>query len=512
MNKPTSVQLALILSVSCGLLTLGATRAWPTEAPKALEKAPGPADDPNDQPAVPTLEQKPVVVVAKIGDYVITKDELSQKLVQEIRPRQGDDLDEDKPVTAEATLRQMVAEKAMIMDGRKRGLQNDEMIRTSVERFEYQQLVRVLLQNQLGGKISVDESQVERAMKANPKLTRERANMLAQRAAATRLVEQFYSELVEKFQMKKVEENFAETAKIHQRLLERPTEPRRTGEYWIKNSQIRNELSEKEKDLVLATYKGGRFTVKDWFEVLGNIVPPRRPNDLSTPKGVEKLLDQGLRTPIFVAEARTRGYDRDEKLREEVRKLEDQRVFYKAQEERTKGIEEPTAEQIKAFYEQNKEKFADSATVKVDQIWCKDLPTAESIKRQLDEGADFQTLKDEHSLQKLDPHNVSPGGEGLFWADVWKGDPNQIIGPLRGFHGSGVRWRIVKVLEKKRPQEQSYSDQLANRVKWAIMGRQRQKALGDYHKELLEEYPYEIFSDRIKDLDPLEIAMKQEDQ
>jgi hypothetical protein len=498
--------------MSCTLLILGTTGVLSAQASKASEEAAGKADDPNDKSAAPAAEKEPTVVVAKIGDYVITKDELSEKLVQAIRPREGAPLDEAKPVTAEKMLRQMVADKAMIMDGRKRGLQNDEMIRTSVEKFEHQQLMRLLLQNELGGKISVDESQVERAMKANPKLTRERATMLLQRAAATRLVGQFYDQLIKKFEMKKVEENFAETAKIHQRLLERPAEPRRAGEYWIKNSQIRDELSEKEKDLVLATYKGGRVTVKDWFRVLGDIVPPRRPTDLNTPKGVEKLLDQALRIPIFVAEARARGYHRDEKLREEVRKLEDQRVFYKAQEQKTKGIEEPTAEEIKACFEQNKEKFADGATVKVDQIWCKDLPTAESIKRKLDEGADFQALKDEHSLQKVEPHNASVRGEGLFWPELSKGDPNQILGPLKGFHGRGVKWRIVKVLEKTPAKEVEFSEQLADRVKWAIMSQKREKALDDYRKKLLEEYPHEIFGDRIKGLDPVELAMQHEDQ
>ena len=38
------------------------------------------------------------------------------------------------------------------------------------------------------------------------------------------------------------------------------------------------------------------------------------------------------------------------------------------------------------------------------------------------------------------------------------------------------------------------------------MTEQRQQVLEEYQKELLKKYPHEIFGDRIKDLDPLEIA------
>ncbi len=46
----------------------------------------------------------------------------------------------------------------------------------------------------------------------------------------------------------------------------------------------------------------------------------------------------------------------------------------------------------------------------------------------------------------------------------------------------------------------------------ALFAEQRQQVLKEFEKELLEKYPYEIFSDRIQDLDPLEIALKQQDK
>lgn len=451
-------------------------------------------------------------VVAKIGDYAIPKDELVRRLLQEIRPHEEEFPREPEPVTAESVLRKMLAEKATSMEGRRLGYLQDEQIHAAIVQFEQQQLVRRLLEAQLEGKLSVDEAEIDRAMKDNPKATREQANMLVQRAKATQIMEQFYGQVTEKRKLKKASENFARAAEVHQRLLTRPAQPRGPGEYWIRNSQVSTDLSEEEKNLVLATFEGGQFTLKDWFLTLCNIIPPRRSNDLGTPQGMEKLLDMALRGPVLAAEARSRGYDRDAKLRSDVRMLEDQRLLYKTQEERTRAVKEPTPEQVKEYFDKNPGRFATSAILKVDQIWCPDEETARKVRGLLDQGADFPAVKKEHSLQKDgDSYSLSPGGEGLFWANLWKGEPNQVLGPVRGFYGSGVKWRIVKVQEKTPPKAQPYSEQLGNSVKWVMFGEQRQQVLKDYEKQLLEKYPYEIFRDRIKDLDPLEIAMKQQD-
>jgi len=388
------------------------------------------------------------------------------------------------------------------------------MIHTSIEQFRQQQLVRVLLEDYLreNPPPAADESDVERMLKANSKLTREQAAAYVQRAMTGRVVQQFYDRLLEKSGLKKNRENLAEAVKIHDRLLNRPIEPRRKGEYWIKNSQIRSELSEQEKGLVLATFKGGKFTLGEWFVALGNIVPPRRPQDLNTLEGVEKLLDKAIQTPILVAEATTRGYARNKELQEQVREREDQRVLWKVMEEKTKGVEEPNEEQIKVYFEENKEKFAQGPVLKVDQIWFRDRSTAEKARQALNEGAAFESVKSEHSLQKNQgPHDTSPSSEGRFWDVLWKADPNEIVGPVRGFYSDGVRWRIVKVIEKTPAKVQPFSEQLADRAKWALYGERRQRALEDCKKELLKRYPHEILTDRIRDMDPLDIATKEGD-
>jgi hypothetical protein len=399
------------------------------------------------------------------------------------------------------------------MEGRRLGYLQDEQIHTNMVQFEQQQLAGRLLQAELGDKLTVEESEIDRVMKGNPKATREQARAFVQQSKVRRLRQQYFAQVAAKRGLKKMSENVAKAAEIHQRLLTHPVQPRGANEYWIRNSQIVTDLSEEERNLPLAVYEGGQFTLKDWFQTLCNIAPPRRPKDLDKPEGAENLLDSALQLPVFAAEAQSQGYDKNVELRSAVRTLEDRRLLYKMQEVWTKEVKEPTAEQVKECFDKDPERFAIGAMLKADVIWCQDEETARKVKGMLDQGAEFSTVKKEHSLQKdSQVYSLSAAGEGLFWADLSKGEPNQILGPMPGFYGNGVKWRIVKVIEKTPAKTQPFSEQLANPIKYTLFAEQRQQAIKNSEQELLAKYPHEVFSDQLKGLDPLEIAMRQQDK
>jgi peptidyl-prolyl cis-trans isomerase C len=473
---------------------------------------PGQAKGTSGAPAAPKASEADAVV-ARIGEYTIVRKDLEDRMVRALRPQEAEYPHPFVPVTAEATVREMLGEKAMSLEGRQLGYLKDEMIHSLVKDYEEQLLVQVTLQRRFPNRVTADPNEVDRLLRANPKWSRAQATAQAEQAAALQLFEAFYQELTAKFHLKVHEENFAQAAQVHQRLLERPAEKRGPGQFWITNPQIANELSEQEKNLVLAAYDGGSYTLKDWFQTICNLAPPRRPADLSTPAGVGKLLDRALRSPLLVAEARIRDYDKDAKLRRDVRQFEDRQLLSKVRQEKIKAVKEPTADEVKAYFEKNKDRFARPATMKINPIWCKDLETAKTVKTALDGGADFETVKKTHSLRKEDvPYLVSETGEGLFWAELWKGEPNSIVGPVKGFYGSGVKWRVVKILEKTPAQPQAYSEQIANDLKWTVLDEQQNRLLAEYRAELLQKYPPEIRTDKIKDLDAFQIALTREDK
>jgi hypothetical protein len=454
-------------------------------------------------------EPRDANVVAMIGDYEITRPDVIQRLAMEIRPHSEEYAGPQKPVTAEAVLLELISEKAMILEGRKLGSLNDPIILSYVERQKRQKLGTSVVIDYMRQNLTVSDAEIDAMMKSQPNISREQASSQVQKAKGTPLFEQFYKQLLTKFHCKPLKENFSKASQIHERLLRNPAKPRNEG--WILNSQIRDELTQEEKGLVLASYDGGEVTLRDWFETLGEIVPPRRPQNLNTAEGVEQLLDRTLRSAMLVAEARARSYDKNPQYLREIRDLEDQQILYSVQSDKVKDMPEPNDGQIKAFYEKNKEWFAEGPSLKVDQIWCKDLAAAQEAKQKLDGGADFRSVKDAASLQKsVEPYNIYRGGEGPFWDDLWKGEPNQVVGPVRGFYEQGLAWRVVKILEKTPAKVRPYSDQIRDTVKWAMLAEQRKARLDLYYKELREKYKYELYADRIKGIDPLDPAVYEQ--
>ncbi|MCK4294682.1 MAG: peptidyl-prolyl cis-trans isomerase [Planctomycetes bacterium] len=515
--KKTSSKLVLFLAGLVMVLSVGRVRGGggavneakkpagseakqPAAKPAAAEKPEGPAEGPA---AEGTAE--PSIVVAEIGDYVITKDDLVKRLMTELQPYDYDGFGKAEPTDAKKVLLTMIAEKAMIMQGRKEGeYLKKEMNYSAVKRLRERRITNLLMQKHLVGKLTVTESEIEARMKADPKLDKARAKQMAERTKANAILGQYYTEIYKKSNVRKMRTNYLKAAQLHQRLLYRPKAERKVP--WIRNSQIRDELTEEEKNIVLATFDKGKVTMKDWFETLGEIVPSGRPQDLHTPQGVDALLERSLRTPLLVSEAVSLGFDKDENLKKQVREDEDRILLGESKQARNKEVEDPTTEEMKAYLKEHEEQFRQDRKLKIDQIWCSDLKTAEKAKGELDEGKDFESVKQKYTLDKEGKAvDISPGTEAYFWKDLWEGDPNEVVGPVKGSYRGEFKWRIVKILEKHPGKVIEFSDDVQERVKWRIRSEKGDALLEKYCKELLGKYSYKLYADRIKDINPLDI-------
>jgi len=488
-NKPAAVFLWLSAAI-CYFC--------PVESPASAEQKPS-----VQTPVKSTAGES--AIVGRIAYYTITRGELEKRLMMELHPYDYENYSEPaEPADAKSVLMTMIREKAMVIEARAQGYPEKEDIRSSVERFKERRLVNLLSQKHIEGKVAVTNVEIKQSMKADPKLDEARAKALIERTKTYRLLDQYYSQIYGKSRVRKLTQNFPMAILIHDRLLRSPKESRKVT--FIRTSQVKTELSPEEKNIVLAQYDKGKITLKDWLESLCDIVPPRRPRDLNTPQGVDNLLERALRMPLLVSEAESLGLDRDQEMLKQVRDYEDRRLLSEARTAKYKEAIEPTTEQIIAYFGQNKEAFGTSKSLKIDLIWCQDLKIAKQARAALDSGEDFESVRKQYSLEKQGkPFNTQPGSEGLFWKDLWAGDPNQIIGPVKGFYRQGISWRIVKILEKTPGQVKQYSSDMESRIRSRIMSEQNKALIAKYGNELLRKYPYQIYADRIKDIDPLNI-------
>src|SRR3972149_1415815 len=189
--------LLIVLCLSCGTKKSGTvgvidtdskalpaeTKPEQTEAKEPQIKQP-PEKNPETEPAGEVKEEKkaeepPIVeavnepsnVVAKIGDYVITKEELEERLMAKLQPDEYRMLSEQAaPVDAKTVLMEMIAEKAMIMEARKQNLTERETIRAPINRSKERELLRMLLRGYVQDKVKVTESEIEEKIKADPNL------------------------------------------------------------------------------------------------------------------------------------------------------------------------------------------------------------------------------------------------------------------------------------------------------------------------------------------------------
>jgi len=473
-----------------------------------------PADKPMAQAQkpkkMPAEKMKPAVeppadpnIVATIGDYVITRDEFEQKLRAAIIPNRYNTYEEARPVVAHDALIGMLTEKAIIMEARELGLSKSERISSIIQQFREPKIANLMLQKYVTPRLNVTDSDIDEKLKADPNMSRERAKMMAQRDKGREIVNQYYDEIYKNRNVKKFSENFPKALEIHNRLLNKPVKERKLK--FIHKYQITDEMTQEEQNLLLATYDGGKFTLKDWLETVCRFSPPSRPK-MENPKDIETLLDRALKLPLYVAEATSQGFDKDENLIEQTRDYEDRVLLGEVRRLKTANVDEPTIEEMVTYFQNNKEEFGVSKTMQIDVIWCPDLETAEKAKADIDSGKDFESAKQEYALnKKMKAFTTRPFNEGLFWDELWAAEPNDILGPIKGYDGRDIKWRIVQILEKKPGEIKEYTEKMNDNIKRRMMDLRRKEILDKYGEEVLGKNPYQIYEDRIKDIDPWDI-------
>ena len=245
---------------------------------------------------------------------------------------------------------------------------------------------------------------------------------------------------------------------------------------------------------VLARIKGRKITIKE-FEARMDEIPSYYQGFLATENGKKDLLDGMVSELVLVQRAREEGLHRREDIKSRLRDVQDRILLEAMVQELQKGRIAVSDEEVKEYFEKNKEKFANPEQVRVSHILVKRKSEAKGILNELREGASFEKLAQKYSIDSITAAKggdlgyfsrgqMIPAFEEAVFSLEEKGDISPIIETQFGYHLVKLTGR--KKMEKKTQEEIDYE------IRATIQNEKLERLMEKYRKELTGSVNYDL--------------------
>jgi peptidyl-prolyl cis-trans isomerase C len=256
-----------------------------------------------------------------------------------------------------------------------------------------------------------------------------------------------------------------------------------------------SDVDTKKGGKELAEVNGKVITVEDFNAEVENLPPVVR-QMAQSPEGKKELLDGMIFRELVLEQAKKDGIDKSKDVLarlESVKKMVIVEAFVKKKLEQDVKI---TDEEMKKFYEMNKDKFKTGEQLRTSHILVKSEPAAQDILAQLKKGANFEELARKNSVDG----SASKGGD-LGWFSkgtmvpefeqaAWslkEGEISGIVKTQYGFH-------IIKVTGKRPAGIRSY-DEVKDQIKAAMLPSKQQEVLQNLKENLKKNAKISIKED-----------------
>ncbi|MDT8715710.1 peptidylprolyl isomerase [Clostridium sp. 19966] len=207
---------------------------------------------------------------------------------------------------------------------------------------------------------------------------------------------------------------------------------------------------------VLAEVLGRKITEQDLYNTLSRI-PAERQAEYRTEEGMKQLLEQLVSFELIYNFAMEEKFYEDDLYKENVEMMKKELL---TQHTITKVLSKAAVkeEEMKNFYEANKEMFQEKESVRARHILVADLNEANSIHEKIKNGLDFAEAAVEYSTC---PSNQRGGDLGFFTrgqmvpefeAAAFALNVGEVSEPVKTQFG----YHIIKLEEKKPAAEKDY--------------------------------------------------------
>lgn len=235
---------------------------------------------------------------------------------------------------------------------------------------------------------------------------------------------------------------------------------------------------------VLAEVNSGSITTGDFDRELKNL-PEYLKAMADTPQGRKEMLDTMVIRELILQQASKDGLDKGPEIEEKLQDLRKRLIVESFLKKKVEVESKVSDEDMKKFYEQNKDKFKSGEQIKASHILVKTEKEAKELLAKLKAGGNFEELAKKSSV---DSSSAKGGDLGWFGKGsmvpafekaalaLKEGQTSDVVKSDFGFH-------IIK-LTGKRPAGIRPFEEVKEQIKGAIMPSKQQEVFQKIKDEL----------------------------
>jgi peptidyl-prolyl cis-trans isomerase C len=279
----------------------------------------------------------------------------------------------------------------------------------------------------------------------------------------------------------------------------------------------------------LAKVGTSKITVEE-FEAKIEKIPPFYKKRVATPEGKKEFLDRLVMDELYYQEAVSRGLDKDSEYLDQIEAIKRNILASKVKKQILEQSVTPSDDEIRQYYEENKEEFTVPESLKLRHILVKVTrpfaapgeteakPTPEQAKEEaaakakiqkaaakLNGKVAFEDVAKEFSDDKasaMKGGEIPPVRKGVkskefedaAWALTAPGQVSPIFQDRRGFN-------LVK-LEEMLPASVKEFDKVKEQIKRKLENEKRKNALDEFNKKLKEKASVVVHEDLLAGIGP----------
>jgi peptidyl-prolyl cis-trans isomerase C len=240
----------------------------------------------------------------------------------------------------------------------------------------------------------------------------------------------------------------------------------------------------KKEGKILAEVNNGSITTGDFDRELKNL-PEYLKAMADTPQGRKEMLDTMVVRELILQQAAKDGLDKGPEIEEKLQDLKKRLIVESFLKKKVEAESKVSDDDMKKFYEQNKDKFKSGEQIKASHILVKTEKEANDILTKLKSGGNFEELAKKYSVDSSAAKGGDLGwfGKGSMVPAFEKAALALKEGQISGVVKSDFGFHIIK-LTGKRPAGIRPYEEVKEQIKGAIMPTKQQEVFQKIKDEL----------------------------